>query len=254
MIRTDTIVVPEHVHGYPGVAFGGYVAGVLAAQSGASAVRVDFRRRVPVETPVTLRRNDSDGLVLTDLEGLPLVEAVPATLALTAPPAPSWDEALAVTESSAPLRHESDCYGCGSLCAPGRGLRLFPWPQRAQNRVVAAWTPDESLAADTGDLPTELVWAALDCPGGWVAMALHTLRHGTVTAALTATQLAPVRAGRDYVSYAWPIAEAGRKSTVGVALATRDGAVCALAEALWIHPKPAPGHNDRRRLNDPAAT
>ncbi|WP_280473705.1 PaaI family thioesterase [Nocardia asiatica] len=97
--------------------------------------------------------------------------------------------------------------------------------------------PDPLLGGPDGFLSTENVWAALDCPGGWAAMALRDLRPGAVTAALTATQFEPVRAGDSYVSYGWPIAANGRKHTVGVALARTDGTLCALAEALWIEPR-----------------
>ncbi|MFE2167506.1 hypothetical protein ACFXB3_20975, partial [Streptomyces sp. NPDC059447] len=48
----ETITVPEHLHGYPGVAYGGYVAGLLAGRATAGTVRVDFRRPVPTEAPV----------------------------------------------------------------------------------------------------------------------------------------------------------------------------------------------------------
>lgn len=50
----ETITVPDHLCGYPGVAFGGYVAGVLAGRATAKGVRVDFRRPVPTGEPVRL--------------------------------------------------------------------------------------------------------------------------------------------------------------------------------------------------------
>lgn len=61
------------------------------------------------------------------------------------------------------------------------------------------------------------------------------MRVGGLTAALTATQLCPVY---PETPYAWPITHTGRKHIVGAALATPTGTLCALAEALWIAPKP----------------
>lgn len=241
MIQTETITIPDHVHGYPDMAFGGYVAGVLARRSGAETVRVDFRRAVLVNTPIALPPRDGDRVTLTSPDGNLLAEAIPSTLALTPPPAPSWSEAKRATETalSSPARQVTACYGCGVECPPGRGLRLFPWSLPDRQIMAAAWTPDQGLADEDGELSPENVWSTLDCPGGIAAWVYQGMGLGAVTAALTATQLQPVLAGAEYISYAWPLHEDGRKRTVGVALATRGGELCALAEALWIAPRPA---------------
>ncbi|MEV2222306.1 hypothetical protein AB0E01_20820 [Nocardia vinacea] len=238
VIQTETVTVPEHVHGYPDVAFGGYVAGLLAGPCEATEIRVDFRARVPLETPMSLRPTRSGGYALTDADGALLAESTPAALTIDPPPAPSWAEAKAVTDAAMVSRRVTDCYGCGAACAPGRGLRLLTWDTPDHDLVIAAWTPDPGLADESGRLPTEVVWAALDCPGGWTAMRKQGMGFGGVTAALTATQLHPVYADSPYISYAWPISHQGRKHTVGIALATPFGDLCAVAEALWIQPKP----------------
>lgn len=239
MIQLDQITIPEHVFGYPEVAFGGYVAGVLAAHSPGTAQRVDFRGRVPVGTPLTIARTAHYGIALTDATGTILTEANPATPATEVPQRPEWAEVEAATERG--LKSEkrlfTHCYGCGAGCAPGKGLRLFPCTLRERGLVVSAWTPDPALAGPDGTLSIENVWAALDCPGAWAGFAYHRMAMGAVTAALTAKVLAPVEAGVAHTSLAWPLAADGRKHTVGVALATADGELCALAEALWIEPR-----------------
>jgi hypothetical protein len=222
VIRTETVTVPEHVHGYPDVAFGGYVAGLVAGPCEATEIRVDFRARVPLDTPMSLRPSRSGGYALLDADGALLAESTPAVLTIDPPSAPSWAEAKAVTDAAMVSRRVTDCYGCGAACAPGRGLRLLTWD-----------TADES-----GRLPPEVVWSALDCPGGWTAMRKQGMGFGGVTAALTATQLQPIYPDSLYISYAWPISHQGRKYTVGIALATPSGDLCAVAEALWIQPKP----------------
>ncbi|MFF2082617.1 PaaI family thioesterase [Nocardia sp. NPDC058176] len=241
MIQTEAVTIPEHVHGYPQVAFGGYVAGMLARRSGAETVRVDFRRAVPVGTPVTLPVEEPGHASLVDMDGTLLVQAAPATLYTTPPPTPSWDTANAATESAlaSPKRQVTDCFGCGIECAPGHGLRLFSWAIPDHRIMTAAWTPDPRLADDTGELPPEIIWSALDCPGGLAAMVFDGLARGAVTAALTATRYRPTPADADYIVHAWPIHHDGRKHTVGVALSTRNGDLCALAEALWIGPRTA---------------
>ncbi|WP_054812942.1 hypothetical protein [Nocardia arizonensis] len=240
MERVGGLRIPAHVHGYPRVAFGGYVAGLLAARAGADAeLRVDFRRPVPVEAPLMLTTTDSGGHALTDPDGAILAESSKAAVTIGHPSAPSWEQVVARTEAVLDDRRVTDCYGCGSACAPGRGLRLFP--AVLDDMIVAAWTPAPELGGPDGTLSPENVWAALDCPGGWAGIELLGMRYGSaVTAALTGTRYAPIHAGERYISYAWPISAEGRKYTVGVAIATPDGAPRALAEALWIQPRTTP--------------
>ncbi|WP_282781501.1 MULTISPECIES: hypothetical protein [unclassified Nocardia] len=240
MAQPQTLTIPEHIHGYPRVAFGGYVAGMLARHAGADTVRVDFRRAVPVGAPVTITA-DPDRTALTDAGGLLLAEAAPAALTLAPPDAPSWSEAKRATEAalSSPDRQVTDCYGCGVLCEPGHGLRLFPWATPDRRVMAAAWTPDPGLADEHGELPPEVVWSTLDCPGGIAAWVFQGMGQGAVTAALTATRTQPVLAGAEYIAYAWALHRDGRKHTVGVALSTPDGQPCAVAEALWIAPRSA---------------
>ncbi|WP_067562508.1 PaaI family thioesterase [Nocardia acidivorans] len=237
-VPLDTLTIPDHIHGYPQVAFGGYVAGMLAGRSGAPTVRIDFRRPIAVATPLILTADDGHA-ALTSPDGTLLAEATPAALTLTPPPAPSWSEAKTATETalSSPARGITDCYGCGAACAPGRGIRLFSWSLPGRAMMTAAWTPDPGLAAENGELTAESVWSALDCPGGIAAFIHSDMARGAVTAALTATQLNPIHAGEDYISHAWPISRDGRKHTVGVAISTPRGELCALAEALWVEPR-----------------
>ncbi|MGW6983777.1 hypothetical protein ACWGE1_30760, partial [Streptomyces sp. NPDC054932] len=95
----ETITVPERLHGYPGVAFGGYVAGLLAARADAKGVRVDFRRPVPTGAPVRLARAADGGCELTDGELLLAVATPAEPPRADAPEAPSWDRAVAAAEA-----------------------------------------------------------------------------------------------------------------------------------------------------------
>ncbi|ORT57226.1 hotdog fold domain-containing protein [Streptomyces sp. CB03238] len=235
----DAIVVPQLYVGYPGVAFGGYVAGLLAQRVEAGTVRVDFRGPVPVGTPVRIAGTADGGCELGHT-GRPLVTAAPARgLLLDVPEAPSWDEASAAAEAfrADPPDGVIDCFGCG-LRTPGRGLRQHCAPVPGRSVVACGWTPGPALAGPDGLLPPELVWGVLDCPGNWAGRLLGTQRPGAVTASLTGTLLRPVVAGEPCVSYAWLLSESGRKHHMGVALATASGDLCALGESLWLDPRP----------------
>ncbi|WP_327596471.1 hypothetical protein [Streptomyces chartreusis] len=239
MTTSDAIVVPELYVGYPEIAFGGYIAGVLAERSGARTVRVDFRGPVPVEVPVRIAETADEGVELGEAER-PLAAARPAELPLEVPAAPSWDEADTAAERfrAAPPSGVVDCFGCG-LRTADRGLRVHGTPVPDLGLVASAWTPSHAFADADGLLPTQLVWGALDCPGHWAGRFLGTLRAGAVTASLTGTVLRPVVAGEPHISYAWLVSESGRKHTMGVALATAEGELCGVSEALWIDPKAA---------------
>ncbi|QFR02109.1 hypothetical protein F9278_44845 [Streptomyces phaeolivaceus] len=239
MTTSDAIVVPELYVGYPGVAFGGYVAGVLAERSGAATVRVDFRGPVPVGAPVRIAETAAGSAELGEAER-PLAVARPAELPLDVPPAPSWEASAAASERyrAAPPPGVVDCFGCG-LRTADRGLRVHCAPVTGRDLVASAWTPSPAFADPDGLLPPRLVWGALDCPGNWAGRFLGTQRAGAVTAALTGTILRPVTTGERHVVYAWLLAESGRKHTMGVALATAEGELCAASESLWIDPRPA---------------
>ncbi|MFF7163397.1 hypothetical protein ACFZBP_18920 [Streptomyces sp. NPDC008086] len=239
MTTSDAIVVPELYSGYPEVAFGGYVAGVLAERSGAGTVRVDFRGPVPVGTPVRIAETADGGVELGDVER-PLAVARPAELSPDAPAAPSWDQAADAAEwfRAAPPSGVVDCFGCG-LRPADRGLRVYCAPVPDAGLVASAWTPSPAFAGPDGLLPPALVWGALDCPGNWAGRFLGTQRPGAVTASLTGRILRPVTTGEPYISYAWLLSESGRKHRMGAALATTEGELCAVSEALWIDPRPA---------------
>ncbi|MFJ8014094.1 hypothetical protein [Streptomyces sp. NPDC096339] len=236
----ETITVPEHLHGYPGVAFGGYVAGLLAGRAAAPEVRVDFRRPVPTGLPVRLASTPDGGCSLTDGELL-LAAAAPAELTGPVPRPPSWAEAEAAAEAyrAAPPDGQTDCFGCGLGRTASTGLRLHCGPVPGRDLVATAWTPGAALAGPDGLLPPELVWGALDCPGNAAGRVLDGRPAGAVTAALTALLVRPVPVGQGLVSYSWMLSSADRKYTAGTALATADGEVCATAEAVWVMPRPA---------------
>ncbi|WP_406387706.1 hypothetical protein [Streptomyces sp. NBC_00211] len=238
MTDSMTITVPAHLSGYPGVAFGGYVAGVLAARAAAKTVRVDFRRPVPTQAPVRLAPTAGGGAELLDGELL-LAAASPAEPAVEAPGAPSWEQASAAAEAyrTAPPDGMVDCFGCGLHRTPDTGLRLHCGRVPGSAVVAAAWTPGAALGDADWLLPPELVWGALDCPGNAAGRLLDDRRAGAVTAALTAGLLRPVPVGEGLVSYAWLLGSEGRKYRVGTALATAGGDLCAVAEALWVEPR-----------------
>ncbi|GAB7103240.1 hypothetical protein JCM4814A_15540 [Streptomyces phaeofaciens JCM 4814] len=238
MTDIETITVPGRLCGYPGVAFGGFVAGTLAGRVAAGTVRVDFRRPTPVEVPLGLARTAGGGAVLTGADGV-LAVAAAGELDLEVPAPPSWEEASAAAEAyrAAPPEGVVDCFGCGLDRTPDTGLRQHCGVVPGRDLVATAWTAGPALADTEGMLPAELVWGALDCPGNAAGRLRGTVREGALTASLTARLLRPVPVSSRLVSYAWVLAEEGRKHRMGAALTTAGGELCAVASALWVDPR-----------------
>jgi hypothetical protein len=102
------------------------------------------------------------------------------------------------------------------------------------------WTPLPEFAEADGSVPDLIMWAALDCPTGWVAPPGSPPQ---VLARLTARpRICPTRAGEPHVVVAWLIDAEGRKRRAGAAVYTHDGELCALAEGLWIQLREPSSH------------
>ena len=116
------------------------------------------------------------------------------------------------------------CFVCGTGRDPADALCLRPGPVGdGSGRYAAGWVPRE--------VTVPVVWAALDCPGGWSAgFAGRPLVLGTMTARL----LALPRVGEPHVVIGWPRGGEGRKFLSGSALYTAEGELLAHAEATWI--------------------
>jgi hypothetical protein len=100
---------------------------------------------------------------------------------------------------------------------------------------ATTWVPDPSLAADTGLVRPEFVWAALDCPGG--VAAVDTKPRPILLGQLVVRIERPVRPNQRYMVIGWAIARSGRKHITGTALFTESGLLCAQGKAIWIEPK-----------------
>jgi hypothetical protein len=155
-----------------------------AALSRTGPVEVTLRRPVPLDVSMRIEGDDEQA---TALHGDELVAAMrtvdEATLGEAVPPVTFADAAVAAVNYPGRENHPfPTCFVCG----PGRperdGLELFAGPVGGDptytaaalvlrpEHVVTDQPVDAGLARlDAVDAPVapELVWAALDCPGGW---------------------------------------------------------------------------------------
>jgi hypothetical protein len=216
MTPSEVLRIEARYAGPPGSANGGVTCGLLSAHVDAPVVEVTLRRPPPLDTDLRVEAGalyDGELLVAT---------AVPGTVSI-APHAPVPLAAARAAASSYAGLAVHPFPGC-FVCGPDRtdGLLLQPGPV-ASGVVAAEWTPPS--ADDV------LVWAALDCPGGWamelpgrpLVLGRMTLqRHGTPTV------------GDPHVVVGWAVGTDGRKTFCGTALYTADGVLLALAQQTWF--------------------
>lgn len=210
--------IAARFNGPPGSANGGVTAGRLAAYVGAAAVEVTLRRPPPLDVDL---RVDAAGGTARLLDGdLLVAEAVPSSVELAAGP-PVGVEQAAATVFPGHARHPyPTCFVCGTDRTDGLGVQPGPL---GDGRVAAVWTP-------ASDDPV-LVWAALDCPGGWADdIADRPLLLGRIAL----QRHGDVRPGEPHVVVGWRTGGEGRKVHTGTALHAADGALLALARATWI--------------------
>jgi hypothetical protein len=222
----STLAIPPRFRGPAQSANGGYTCGVVAELLGADAAEVTLRLPPPLETPLTVERDDAGVRVLHD--GALVAEARPAQPEVDPPPQPpSFAEMdkLAAGQAADEDHPFPNCFVCGPARTPGDALRLTPTPL-GDGRVAAPWRVEADFAAP------RFVWAALDCPGAFAVMPDFS-RGISVLGRLTARVDEGPRAGDECVVVGWPLGEDGRKLYAGTAV-FRDGELLALARAVWI--------------------
>jgi hypothetical protein len=226
----DHVQIARRFNGPPDSANGGYACGVVAEAVRGRTARVSLRLPPPLD--VLLRRTRAeDGTVVLADGGSVIAQGAPAELAVRPPEAPSLDAAAAASErSSAHTEHPfPTCFVCGPARGSNEGLRILPGPLDDTSLVASPWQPPPDLTTG-GVIDPRVVWAALDCPGGFASR----FERSAVLAGMTASLLSDVRADAAYVVVGWPIGRDGRKYTAGSAIYARDGTPAAVAEALWI--------------------
>ncbi len=202
--------------------------------------------RAPVPLDVDLELNAADGIVsLTDAEGV-LVgrgETADRDLLPTPPEPPAWrrPRRRGSATSAWVQRVHPTCFSCGPERHEGDGLRVFAGQIDGEpdGHLACVWTPHTAFADAEGMVPSEVIWAALDCPGvfAWIA---KEGRHGALLGTMTGEVLRRPKAGEACIVTAWPLAREGRKETAGVALFSADGELLARAHQVWIMMGPRP--------------
>jgi hypothetical protein len=204
---------------------GGYVSGLVAAAVGAGPVTVTLRTPPPLERPLELVPAP-DAVVLA-ADGVTVAEARAESAELGAVEPVGPGEAAATAEHFAGLHLHPfpQCFVCGTDRDPRDALCLRPG-RLEDGRTACVWTVDADLAGRP-----ELVWAALDCPGGWAApIEGRPMVLGRMTARVDRAPLA----GERVVVMGKLLGQDGRKFFTATTAYGPDGDVLGLARATWI--------------------
>jgi hypothetical protein len=209
------VIIDPRFNGPPGSGNGGVTCGLVAASMG-GVVEVTLRRPPPLGVELAL----ADGRLL-DGEVL-IAEGVGASVDLAPPRAVSVAEATAARTGFRGLDGHPfpTCFVCGPDHPDGLGLTPGPV---AADVVAVDWTPAVSDPV--------MVWAALDCPGGWSAdLPGRPMVLGRMACRIDTLP----QAGEAHVVQGFLLGGEGRKVFTGSALYSSSGQVLAVARATWL--------------------
>jgi hypothetical protein len=205
--------------GPPDSGNGGVTCGLLAEYVAAPVVEVTLRRPPPLETQLRVVDGELyDGDLL-------IASAVASGVEVEPPGAVSLAQAQAVAAEYAGWAAHPfpTCFSCGTKREPPDGLGLRPGPV-GDGVVAAVWTPDSD--------DRFLVWAALDCPGGWAVPDLPG--RPMVLGRMALEVFSDPIVGRSHVVLGWVLGADGRKTFSGTALYDAAGTLLARAQQTWI--------------------
>jgi hypothetical protein len=194
-------------------------------------MEVTLRTPPPLERALRLEQNR--GARLFDGELL-VAEAADAELELAIPGAVSLAEATRASERY-PWR-DAHAFPTCFTCGPARedGLRIFCGPTGDPKLYAGPWTPDVTLPQDAHGVSTEIVWAALDCPGAVAAWSTDPpISPLGLLGRMTAEVRRRPRVGEACVALGWRIGIERRKVFAGTALYA-GAELLAFSRQTWV--------------------
>ncbi|MGH2783740.1 MAG: hypothetical protein ACRDJ1_00580 [Actinomycetota bacterium] len=233
------IVIARRFRGPRESGNGGYSCGMLGALMPGPS-EVTLRTPPPLDTPMEIEQRP-DGVLAAVHDGADVIVARAVGLDVAVPGVVS----LADAERAAAAYEGFDnhafpmCFVCGPEREPGDGMRVFPG-ELPGGVAAAPWTPDRRDADEGGRVHPEIVWAALDCPTGWVTHYAYPEAGIGLLGRLAASQLRPVIAGERYVVASWATGRDGRKLHALSAVLDEAGEPLAIGRATWIELKEQP--------------
>lgn len=233
----SSIVIEGRFNGPPGSGNGGYTCGKLAKLLGDGPAEVALRAPPPLDRPLEVRLGANE-VSLHDAETLVGEGRALETLDLELHGVLEADAGAAASEKYPWFEGHPfpTCFVCGPRRPAHDGLGIFTGQAGDEGLYGSTWTPAEEHASSEGRVKPEIVWAALDCPTGLVALTEGEAVPG-VLGTLAASIDAPLFAGEQHTITAWSLGVDGRKRASAAVISGPDGAIRARSRALWIELK-----------------
>jgi hypothetical protein len=243
MAGMTTLTVSRRFRGPATSGNGGWTSGALAAllAGDGSPVRVRLSAPPPLETPLTV--TGEDGALTASAAGRAVATATlldGSEGEALEPVAPVAVEAAERAEERYPglVNHPfPECFACGTARPDGLGLRPGPVDDDGHGeRVATVWRPAADLADADGLVGVPVVWAALDCPGGW---SVDIVGRPMVLGTMTARVLRRPVPGELLVVAGRALDVSERKARTATTLRDGDGDILAVATHVWVAVDPA---------------
>jgi hypothetical protein len=233
----DDVIIARRYCGPPDSANGGYACGMLARRMPGDA-RVRLMVPPPLDVPLSMSESAPGNLQMKNGNEL-VAEAWPARIDAQIPEPVSFDAAIAAANRFGWVTGHPfpTCFVCGPHREHGDGLCIFPGPVPDRAIVAAPWIPDATVCNDAGQVHSEVVWAALDCPSWFGLLEFEPNAKFGLLGQLTARVLRRPRIDEQCVVIGWSIGREGRKLQGGAALYTNAGELLGNSVGLWIEPR-----------------
>lgn len=216
------LMIDSTHNGPPGTGNGGWSAGLIGTRLAAGPAEVTLRKPPPLETPMRVSET-AQGIEVVNPDGEVIATARHREADIPAVPGVGADEAREASKRypGHGRHHFPTCFVCG----PQRpdGLRIFPGLV-GEGRTAAIFDVPVEIS-------TPMVWASLDCPGGW------TVIEGDrpwVLGRIAAIVDELPKPGDECVVVGQVISRHARKAVVRTSLYAPLGGLLARAEATWI--------------------
>jgi hypothetical protein len=231
--NAQTMTIPDRFNGPPRSGNGGYVSGLLARFVDGPA-QVVLRQPPPLGVELQVE-TVAGGAVLRHFDRT-VATASATSIDIPIPHPPTFRDAVEASARFRGFMHHPfpNCFVCGPDRPAGEGLRIFPGPLRGNGSVAAPWRPSTDLAGANELVLPQFVWAALDCPTGWIVSLSQPAESVFVLGTFAVDIHRRARVGERAVLAAWPQGSQGTKFFAAAALWSEHGDLQAIAQATWI--------------------